>query len=110
MSSKLTGLTAVPAGPLAGVSVIDVSTMGPGPFASMVLADFGAEVIEIRRPVPNEVDAADQFMRGKQLLTDRPARAGRRGADRPAWPIRRTCSLRAIAQGRWSAGDLDPRY
>ena len=57
------------AGPLAGVSVIDVSTMGPGPFASMVLADFGAEVIEIRRPVPNEVDAADQFVRGKQQLT-----------------------------------------
>src|SRR5487761_1652030 len=56
-------------GPLAGVSVIDVSTMGPGPFASMVLADFGAEVIEIRRPVPNEVDAADQFVRGKQQLT-----------------------------------------
>jgi alpha-methylacyl-CoA racemase len=57
------------AGPLDGVSVIDVSTMGPGPFASMVLADFGAEVIEIRRPVPNEVNAADQFVRGKQQLT-----------------------------------------
>jgi alpha-methylacyl-CoA racemase len=58
-----------PAGPLAGVTVIDVSTMGPGPFASMVLADFGAEVIEVRRPVPNEVDASDQFVRGKQRLT-----------------------------------------
>jgi alpha-methylacyl-CoA racemase len=57
------------AGPLDGVSVIDVSTMGPGPFASMVLADFGAEVIEVRRPVPNEVNAADQFVRGKQQLT-----------------------------------------
>jgi alpha-methylacyl-CoA racemase len=57
------------AGPLAGVSVIDVSTLGPGPFASMVLADFGAEVIEIRRPVPSEVDAADQFVRGKRQLT-----------------------------------------
>jgi alpha-methylacyl-CoA racemase len=61
-------LTGTP-GPLAGVSVVDVSTMGPGPFASMVLADFGAEVIEVRRPVPNEVDAADQFKRGKQQLT-----------------------------------------
>ena len=49
--------------------MIDVSTLGPGPFASMVLADFGAEVIEIRRPVPSEIDAADQFTRGKQLLT-----------------------------------------
>jgi alpha-methylacyl-CoA racemase len=35
----------------------------------MVLADFGAEVIEIRRPVANEIDAADQFLRGKQQLT-----------------------------------------
>jgi len=65
----LTASAAQTAGPLAGVTVIDVSTMGPGPFASMVLADFGAEVIEVRRPVPNEVDAADQFVRGKQRLT-----------------------------------------
>ncbi len=55
--------------PLTGVTVIDVSTMGPGPFASMVLADFGAEVIEIRRPLSNEIDASDQFTRGKQQLT-----------------------------------------
>jgi alpha-methylacyl-CoA racemase len=69
VSDELGGSATVPAGPLAGVSVLDVSTLGPGPFASMVLADFGAEVIEIRRPVPNEVDAADQFVRGKQQLT-----------------------------------------
>jgi alpha-methylacyl-CoA racemase len=35
----------------------------------MMLADFGADVIEIRRPVPNEIDAADQFVRGKRQLT-----------------------------------------
>jgi alpha-methylacyl-CoA racemase len=69
VGDELTGSAAAPGGPLAGVSVIDVSTMGPGPFASMVLADFGAEVIEIRRPVPGEVDAADQFVRGKDQLT-----------------------------------------
>ena len=69
VSDELTASAAASAGPLAGVSVIDVSTMGPGPFASMVLADFGAEVIEVRRPVSNEVDAADQFVRGKQQLT-----------------------------------------
>ena len=69
VSDELTGSAAASGGPLAGVSVIDVSTLGPGPFASMVLADFGAEVIEIRRPVPGEVDAADQFVRGKQQLT-----------------------------------------
>jgi alpha-methylacyl-CoA racemase len=56
-------------GPLKGVTVIDVSTLGPGPFASMMLADFGADVIEVRRPGPVEVDAADQFVRGKRQLT-----------------------------------------
>lgn len=35
----------------------------------MVLADFGATVIEIRRPGHREIDVADQFMRGKQQLT-----------------------------------------
>src|SRR5690242_12897421 len=57
---------AMAGGPLDGVTVVDVSTLGPGPFASMMLADFGADVIEIRRPGPVEVDAADQFVRGKQ--------------------------------------------
>jgi alpha-methylacyl-CoA racemase len=56
-------------GPLDGVTVIDMSTLGPGPFASMMLADFGAEVIEIRRPGPVEIDAADHFVRGKKQLT-----------------------------------------
>jgi alpha-methylacyl-CoA racemase len=55
--------------PLTGTTVIDVSTMGPGPFASMVLADFGADVIQVRRPGTSEVDATDQFMRGKKQLT-----------------------------------------
>jgi alpha-methylacyl-CoA racemase len=54
--------------PLTGSTVIDVSTMGPGPFASMVLADFGADVIQVRRPGTSEVDATDQFMRGKKEL------------------------------------------
>ncbi len=61
--------TAVQAGPLTGVQVVDVSALGPGPFASMILADFGADVIEIRRPQRAEADAADHFARGKKSLT-----------------------------------------
>ena len=37
------------AGPLDGVRVIELSGLGPGPFAAMVLADLGAEVIRVDR-------------------------------------------------------------
>lgn len=36
--------------PLAGVTVLEVGGMGPGPFAGMFLADMGADVIRIDRP------------------------------------------------------------
>jgi alpha-methylacyl-CoA racemase len=36
-------------GPLAGVKVLEVAGIGPGPFAAMVLADMGAEVVRIDR-------------------------------------------------------------
>ncbi|MEO5877287.1 MAG: CaiB/BaiF CoA-transferase family protein [Streptosporangiaceae bacterium] len=37
-------------GPLSGVRVIELAGIGPGPFAAMLLADLGAEVIRIDRP------------------------------------------------------------
>jgi alpha-methylacyl-CoA racemase len=36
-------------GPLAGVTVLEVAGIGPGPFAGMMLADMGADVIRIDR-------------------------------------------------------------
>ena len=41
-------------GPLAGVRVIDLGGIGPGPFAAMLLADIGADVVRIDRPGPQE--------------------------------------------------------
>jgi alpha-methylacyl-CoA racemase len=38
------------AGPLAGIKVLEVGGMGPGPFAGMTLADMGAEVVRVERP------------------------------------------------------------
>jgi crotonobetainyl-CoA:carnitine CoA-transferase CaiB-like acyl-CoA transferase len=36
--------------PLAGIKVIDFSTLLPGPLASLILAEAGAEVIKVERP------------------------------------------------------------
>lgn len=33
------------AGPLQGIRIIELAGIGPGPFAGMMLADHGAEVI-----------------------------------------------------------------
>ena len=37
-------------GPLAGVRVVELAGIGPGPFCGMLLADLGAEVIQVDRP------------------------------------------------------------
>jgi alpha-methylacyl-CoA racemase len=36
-------------GPLAGVRVLEIASIGPGPFCAMVLADLGAEVTRVER-------------------------------------------------------------
>lgn len=36
-------------GPLAGVKVIEIAGIGPGPFCAMMLADLGAEVVRVDR-------------------------------------------------------------
>lgn len=48
-------------GPLAGLRVIELAGLGPGPFCAMVFADLGADVIRLERTalpaaVPGSVD------------------------------------------------------
>jgi alpha-methylacyl-CoA racemase len=57
--------TGVP--PLTGVRVLDLSALGPGPFCSMLLADFGADVVAVERPTtPHPFDPARSLSRGKR--------------------------------------------
>lgn len=37
-------------GPLAGIRVVELGGIGPGPFCGMILSDLGAEVIRVDRP------------------------------------------------------------
>ena len=53
-------------GPLAGVRLLEFAGMGPGPFAAMLLADMGADVIRIDPPA-----AADSPPPGNPLLRGR---------------------------------------
>ena len=61
-------------GPLAGIKVVEFEAIGPGPFAGMLLADMGADVILIDRPVPSGLGLKrerwnDVMMRGKRSVT-----------------------------------------
>ena len=55
-------------GPLAGIRVLDLSGLGPAPFATMMLADFGASVLSVRRPDPMPFDPAAAMSRGKDAM------------------------------------------
>ncbi len=54
-------------GPLAGLRIIELAGIGPGPFAGMMLADHGAEVIRVERP-GTRVDARDPLLRSRRTI------------------------------------------
>lgn len=56
-----------PTGPLVGVRIVELVGIGPGPFAAMMLADMGADVIRVDRPGGNalQVSAPDKDILGR---------------------------------------------
>jgi alpha-methylacyl-CoA racemase len=64
-------------GPLSGIRVLDTSALGPGPFCSMILSDFGADVVTVERPETPSFDPAKFLSRGKRsTVVDLRARRG----------------------------------
>ena len=60
-------------GPLQGVKVLEFAGIGPGPFAGMMLADMGAEVLKLDRPQSasasrREQAAFDLLNRGRRSV------------------------------------------
>ena len=62
--------TVTSGGPLAGVRVIELGGIGPGPHAGMVLADLGADVVRVRRPggLTMPPEDRDLLHRGKRIV------------------------------------------
>ena len=57
-------------GPLAGVRVVELGGIGPGPHTAMMLADLGADVLRVRRPGGLQMPAenVDLMHRGKRVV------------------------------------------
>ncbi|MGB8195486.1 MAG: CaiB/BaiF CoA-transferase family protein [Acidimicrobiales bacterium] len=60
------------AGPLSGVRVIEIASMGPGPLCAMMLADLGADVVRIDRVggtrIVSEEAQVDLLARGRRSI------------------------------------------
>jgi alpha-methylacyl-CoA racemase len=55
-------------GPLAGIRVVELAGIGPGPFAAMLLADLGAEVLRVDRPAASRPAWPTVLARGRRSV------------------------------------------
>jgi alpha-methylacyl-CoA racemase len=60
-------------GPLAGIKIVELTGIGPGPMCAMLLADLGATVLRIDRPGPSDLGVPrplryDLLLRGRRCL------------------------------------------
>ncbi|MCD2172250.1 CaiB/BaiF CoA transferase family protein [Rhizobium sp. C4] len=69
-------------GPLAGVKIVELAGIGPGPMCAMLLADLGATVLRVERKVESGLGIArplkyNLLLRGrKQIAVDLKSKAG----------------------------------
>lgn len=56
-------------GPLAGLKIVEFESIGPGPFAAMLLCDMGADVIRISRTGRIQTGTDTITSRGRKIVT-----------------------------------------
>ncbi|NYG59759.1 alpha-methylacyl-CoA racemase [Nocardioides daedukensis] len=58
-------------GPLAGLRVVELAGIGPGPLAAMILADLGADVVRVERAAPHAAGDApeDYLLRSRRIVS-----------------------------------------
>jgi alpha-methylacyl-CoA racemase len=55
-------------GPLASLRLVEFAGIGPAPFAAMLLADMGADIVRIDRPSFSGADPRDITLRGRRVV------------------------------------------
>lgn len=58
-------------GPLTGLRVVELASIGPGPHAAMILADLGADVVRVERPgaFGLGLQGRNEQLRGRRTVT-----------------------------------------
>ncbi|WP_024795251.1 CaiB/BaiF CoA transferase family protein [Tomitella biformata] len=87
------------AGPLDGIRVLEFAGQGPGPFAAMMLADMGAEVIRVDRDDEQEADGGVEAPRNPMLRGRRSIVLDLKRAEAVAVLLRMLPSIDAVIEG-----------
>ena len=58
-----------PMAPLSGIKVVEFGAIGPVPFAAMLLADMGADVVRVARPGSPFDANTNVVLRGRRFIS-----------------------------------------
>ena len=97
--------------PARGVRVVHLASLGPGPHGAMLLADLGADVIVVDRPMEQTTSVPPTRSPATQPAERRPGPQGRRQPRAHCWvsSIPPTFSSRACGPAPPSGGDRTGR-